>query len=116
MASVGEWFWCRGCHRAFRAEVWRSDAGRPAASGSLAFTDIQGAVICPFRTCGAMHVTPWHIMCRLYKARFGTPYPEPPVEGRCFEMLAAPRRAGAGGVLRMTGSSAAPEPQEAASR
>jgi hypothetical protein len=95
MASVSEWFWCRRCHRAFRAEVWRAvRPGRPEGAGAVASGDIQGAVICPFGGCGAMHVPPWSVMCRLYEARFGVPYPQGPREGKRYEMVTRQGRAG----------------------
>lgn len=72
----------------------------------MTFTDIQGAVICPFGSCSAMHVTPWTVMCRRYERRFGVPYPQPPAEGRRFELLAARRGEMRARAFRMAGTDA----------
>ena len=87
MGTSMEWFWCRGCHRAFSAEVCLPpDKDNAGHDQSVDFSDMSAAVVCPFRDCEAMHVMPWSVMRGSYGRRLGRGWPEEPVAGKRYEI------------------------------
>ncbi len=88
-----QWFWCRGCHRAFSAEAGVRTADDGAGEARLLdFRDMSSAVVCPFEHCGATHVMPWSVMCRAYMVRFGWDCPWEPEEGERYDVGPSPVR------------------------
>lgn len=87
MGSSHQWFWCCGCHRAFRARVGHP-IHRVADEGpwSPEFSDMWAAVVCPFRGCRATHVMPWSVMSRAHVRHFGRSVPGHPRRGARYEV------------------------------
>ena len=93
MVITEQWFWCRGCHRAFRAEAGDRTADDGAGGAHiLDFRDISNAVVCPFEDCGATHVMPWSVMRQAYMVRFGWDCPWEPEEGERYHVGPSPAR------------------------
>ena len=87
MGTNHQWFWCCGCHRAFRARVGHPhDAAPVAGPWSLEFSDMWAGVVCPFRDCRATHVMPWSVMCRAHERHFGESAPARPRKGARYEL------------------------------